>query len=460
MYEQPHPTSAELEVFLRDASRPGSGASNTRIVRHLLGGCAACHERLDDMGWESSRLERLLQLRPGSLADEDATTGYDYSRAFSGAEKALSAFFARDRTPDASADELWAELSALPVGEQVRRMGNDRRFAHPELIRQLVEGSRKVRFHDPAKVLHLAHLACLAAESCTASDCGSPERLADLRSGAWRQYANALRVLGQLREAEAAFARAQRLGQEGTGDPRLRARLLAQMTSLRIFQGRFAEAIQLSDEAGRIYREIGETGSYASTMVQKAIACIYAGEPDEAVRTLHRAIPMIAPEEDPHLLLAACHNLVRCYIELEQPEQALSLYYEVRDLYREFHDSLNLLRAEWQEGQLLRDLGHLQASESALIRARDGFCQHQLMLEAALVSLHLAAVYVRLGDAEKLEETVATTVPIFRAVGADHGALASLLQFRQGAEHGRQAFELIRVLTTQIEQLGRSANQN
>ena len=163
---------------------------------------------------------------------------------------------------------------------------------------------------------------------------------------------------------------------------------------------------------------------------------------------------MIAPEEDPHLLLAACHNLVRCYIELELPEQALSLYYEVRDLYREFHDSLVLLRAEWQEGQLLRDLGHLRASESALVRAREGFCQHQLMLEAALVSLHLAAVYVKLGDAEKLEETVATTVPIFRAVGADHGALASLLQLRQGAEQGHQAFELIRVLTTQIEQLG------
>ncbi len=457
MFEQHHPTSAELEVFLRDASRAGSAASNTRIVRHLMAGCPACHERLDGMGWESSRLERLLQLRPGSLEDSVAGKGYDYSRAFSEAERSLAAFFAQDRTPEASADELWTELSALAVDEQVRCMGTDRRFANPELIRQLVEGSRKVRFHDPAKVLHLAHLACLAAESCTASDCGSPERLADLRSGAWRQYANALRVLGQLRESEAAFARAQRLGEEGTGDPPLRARLFAQMTSLRIFQSRFAEAIQLTDEAGRIYRELGEIGSYASTMVQKAIACIYASEPEEAVLTLHRAIPLIAPEEDPHLLLAACHNLVRCYMELEQPEQALSLYYEVRDLYREFHDSLNLLRAEWQEGQLLRDLGHLRASEAALVRAREGFCQHQLMLEAALVSLHLAAVYIKLGDVEKLEETVATTVPIFRAVGADHGALASLLQLRQGAEQGRQAFELIRVLTTQIEQLGRSA---
>jgi tetratricopeptide (TPR) repeat protein len=454
MFEH-HPTSAELAVFLRDASRPGSAASNTQIVRHMLVGCDVCREQLESLGWETSRLERLLQLRPSSLGDEDAR-GYDYSSAFQAAERSLTAFFAQGRPAEVSADELWAELSSLSAEEQVRRVGTDRRFASPELIRQLIEGSRAIRFHDPAKLLHLAHIACLGAESCTVEDCGSSERLADLRSQSWRQYANAMRVQGRLREAEAAFSRAQRLCKEGTGDPKLKARLLAQMASLRIFQSRFAEAIQLTSEAGSIYREVGETGSFASTMVQKAIACIYGSEPEEAVRTLHQAIPLIAPEEDPHLLLAACHNLVRCYIELGQPEQALSLYYEVRDLYREFTDALVLLRAEWQEGQLLRDLGHVDASEVVLIKVREGFCQHNLPLEAALVSLHLAAVYIKVRDSKKLEAIVATTIPLFRAAGADHGALASLLQLRQVAEHERQAFDLIRALSSNIEQLGRS----
>jgi tetratricopeptide (TPR) repeat protein len=455
MFEH-HPTSTELGVFLRDASRSGYAASTARIVRHLLAGCDACQARLDDMGWSADRLERLLQLRPSRLQDEIFTRGYDYSSSFEGAERALAAFFALGRPAAVPADELWTELSALSAGEQVRRVGTDRRFASPELIHQLVEGSRAIRFHDPAQILHMAHLACLAAESCTVEDCGSPEKLADLRSVSWRQYGNALRVHGRPREAEAAFTRAQRLFAEGTRDPKLKARLLAQMTSLRILQGRFPEAIQLTEEAGSIYRELGEMGSFASTMVQKAIACIYAADPEEAVRTLHKAIPLITPEEDPHLLLAACHNLVRCYIELEQPEQALSLYYDVRDLYREFHDSLIILRTEWQEGQLLRDLGHLLASETVLTRVRDGFRQHELMHEAALVSLHLAAVYVKLGDAEKLEETVTATVPLFRAIGADREALASLLQLQQLKDNGRKAFELIGVLTAQIEQIGRS----
>lgn len=452
-----HPTIPELEAFLRDASHPVNVAPNARIVRHLLAGCPICRAELNQMGWEGARLERLLTLR-ASDGEIPVSERYNYALAFAGAERALAAFFAKGRVPAVSAEDLWAELSILPAEEQVRRVGTDRRFAHPDLIRQWIDGSRIVRFDNPEKVLHLAHLACLAAESCTAEDMGSPERLADLRAQGWRQYGNALRVQGRLRESEASFARAQRYCQEGTGDPPVKAKLFTQMVSLRIFQRRFEEAVQLADEAGRIYKEIGQTAAWASTMVQKAVACIYAGDPETAARTLNRAIPAIDPAGDPHLLLAACHNLVRCYIDMDRPEQALSIYFDARDLYREFNDSLILLRAGWQEGQLLRDLGYLQAAEASLVLARNGFVEQQLQYEAALVSLDLAAVYVRSSEAEKLKEIVATTVPIFRALGVDREAVASLLQLQQLSNHGRQAFELIRTLSSNLEQLGRRAS--
>lgn len=452
-----HPTIPEFQAFLRNASQPMNAAPNARILRHLLAGCPACRAQLDQMGWGGARLERLLTLR-ASEAEIPVSERYNYSQAFAGAERALAAFFAKDRAPSVTAKELWAELSTLTAEAQIQRVGTDRRFANPDLIRQWIDGSLAVRFDSPDKILHLAHLACLAAESCMAEDTGSPERLADLRCQSWRQYANGLRVRGKLREAEAAFNRAERYCEEGTGDPPVRAKLLAQLVSLRIFQRRFEEAVGLADEAGRIYKEIGRIDAFASTMVQKAVASLYAGDPESAVRTLNRAIPLIDPAGDPHLLLAACHNLVRCYIDLERPEQALSLYFETRDLYREFNDSLILLRAGWQEGQLLRDLGHLRAAETALLHAREGFVKQELLGETALVSLDLAAVYLKLGESEKLKEIVATTVPICRALGVDREAIASLLQLQQLTEHGRQAFELIRTLSSSIEQLGRKAS--
>ncbi|HET9227848.1 MAG TPA: tetratricopeptide repeat protein [Thermoanaerobaculia bacterium] len=450
-----HPTRADLEVFLHDPTRVVP-KTNAVVVRHLLAGCGTCREHLDSLGWERSRLERLLQLRPGSLESPEARL-FDYSGAFTGAERALDAFFAQGRAQEASAEELQAELSPLSAEEQIRRVGTDRRFANPELVKQLIEGSQAVRFHDPEKLLHLAHLACLAAESCSEEECGSPEKLADLRCQSWRQYGTALRVQSRLRESDAAFARAQRFCEEGTGDPPVRAQLFSTLLSLRMAQRRFNEAIQLADDAGRIYQEIGDTNALASTLVQKAIAYIYSGEPGDAVPVLNRAIPLIK-QDDTHLLLAACHNLVRCYLDLERPEQALSLFFEVRELYREVDDALILLRAGTQEGYMLRDLGHLRAAEAAFIRSRDGFCEHKLIYEAAIVSLDLAAIYVKLGDAEKLQETVATTVPIFRSLGVDREAMAGLLQLGQLATQGQRAFDLIRRLGNKVEQLNRKAS--
>jgi len=450
-----HPTADEFESFLRNASQPGNREGNARVLRHLLADCRPCQQRLIEMGWGSGRLDRLFHLPPADASGDEAAPagGYDYKGAFTVTEQALAAFFAAGRPAESTPEELMAELAPLPLDEQTRWVSSYSRFANPQLVKRMVDASHASRYENPSRMLHLANLGRLAAEACTVAAAGSAPRLADTRTNAWRQYGNALRVAGRMREAEDALAAAHRLCAEGTGDPPLRAWLYEQTASLRIFQRRFQEAVAMADEAGRIYRELGESQTQASTLVQKAIALLYSGEAEAAVRLLNRAIPLIDQEGDPHLLLAACHNLIRCYIDLERPEQALSIYFEARDLYKEFNDSLIALRAGWQEGQLLRDLGHLRAAEEALLHARKGFLERDLFYEVAVVSLDVAAVYLKLGEVQSLQQTVAEMVPIFTTLGVDRDALAALLQLRQVAHQSRQAFELIRFLNSRLEQL-------
>lgn len=453
-----HPMVEELESFLKDASRPGHAARNAKILRHLLAACPVCRGRLEASGWSGDRLERLVYLPGGSSEAEptaDRKGGYDYGKAFAGAEQAITEFMTAVPPPQVDPVQLMTELERIPRESQLSLAEEDERFVSPQLAQRLIEHSHAARYADPEAMLHWARVARSIATHCSPESLGGAAKLSDLRALSWAQYGNALRVMGRLRDAEEAMITAQGYLGTGTGDPTLKARLCEQIASLHIFQRRFDSAIALLTEAAEVYRQIGETHALARTLVHQAIALLYAGEPEGAVALLNRAIPLIDHEEDPHLLLAACHNLVRCYIDLDRPEQALSIYSETRSLYKEFDDSLILLRAGWQEGQILRDLGHLRAAESALLRAQSGFMEQGLMYEVALVCLDLAALYVKLRAVDDLKQTVAATVPIFRTLRVDREAVASLLQLQQVADQEQQAMELIRFLNARIEPLAK-----
>jgi len=451
---QDHPTVEDLEGFLRDASRPGHAARNAKVLRHLLAECRVCQDRLEMMGWAGSRLERLVYL-PGRIGapkqPQAKAKSYNYDRAFAQAERAIEDFLAATPSPSVLPERLLEELDRVARDRQLTLVEEDERFAIPQLVQPLIERSHVARYADPETMLHWSRVARDIAARVTAESLGSAARLADLRARAWGQYGNALRVASRLREAEEAMITAQAYLDEGTGDPILKARLCEQIASLHTFQRRFDAAITTLADAGEIYRQLGEPHALGRTLVQQAIASLYAGKAETAVDLLNQAIPLIDHEGEPHLLLAACHNLVQCYINLDQPEQALSIFSEARDLYKEFADSLILLRANWQEGQLLRDLGHLRAAETALLRARQGFLERDLMYEVAVVCLDLAALYIKLKNVEDLKETVIATVPIFRALQVDREALASLLQLQQVADQEHQAMELIRFLNARIE---------
>lgn len=430
--QKDHPTDSEIEFLLKHSPQHGGTPRTARVVRHLLADCSSCGRRVQSL----------------SKAKD-----FDYSTAFTGASRSLEAFFAPGKPPEVSPEILISELESLSAEERLDRVGKDSRFGHPQLIERLIERSHTLRYKSPEEMLSFAQLAVLASEKCSLETVGSEQQLYDLKARGWMQFANALKVGNRFDEADKAFTSAAQSRENGTGDPLLRARLFEQMASLRTYQSRYREAIELAEEAGEVYRDLEENHSLASTMIQSAVATLYANEPEEAITILNRAIALIDPEKNPHLLLAACHNLVHSYISLDRPEQALSLYFETRSLYKDFEDDLISLRVGWQEGQLLRDLGHLEAAETALRQARKGFTERNLAHEVALVSLDLAWVYVKLGRVEDLKKTVTEAIPIFQALRVGREAIAALLQLQHAEGQEQKALELIRLLNTRLAPL-------
>src|SRR5919206_3476936 len=208
-----HPKLEDLEGLLCGTSRSASPASKSLVVRHLLSDCPICRERLITLHRDSPRLAQLLRSEgeePAGTAAMRSPDAYDYGNAFSAAARAVFALLAPEDQGAGSPPDVLAELDALPADERVRRVSTGGPFANPALIDVLINRSHEARYRDADEMLHFATLARLAADRCSPADEGNGLRLADLQARAWGQYGNALRVSGKPREAEEAFATAQR----------------------------------------------------------------------------------------------------------------------------------------------------------------------------------------------------------------------------------------------------------
>lgn len=428
-----HPVAEDFERLLHRSPRPSDTKRNAWVVRHLLTGCEECQSTLRELKGARALLSRLLDVPEASSAPKAvAANGYNYEWAFAKADRFLRSHLSQGPSSP-RLPILLSELSGLSEGEQIRQARAGGRFADPELVRVLMERSHASRYQSPRRTLHLSLLARLAADACDEGAAGGKENLVDLQAKAWKAFANAQRICGTLTESEISFTTAFQRWQGGTRSVRLEADLLAYLCALRIDQCRYAEALALAARAERLFVEMGAQSQQTEVLIRKSIALIYAGESERALGVLKEVIPKLDREEDTILVLATHHNLVRCYIDLGRPDEALSVFYEARELYQRHQDPLILLRATWQEGQLLREVGHLRNAEAALLRARKGFEEHGLAYEAAVVSLDLGEVYWKMGQLDPLRRTLAQAVPIFRSLRVEREVLASLLRLQQAA---------------------------
>ena len=441
-----HPTPRDLEDFL-DGSAPPE--VNRGVVRHLLAACTACRGALQSMGWRPERLERIVSLgtsNPEELPEWTVgTENHDYDRAFRRAWEACVQEL-HSPTPQRPSPAVDSADEDLQVEELL--VGAEDRVPESRLVELLLARSHAARYRDVRAMLRWARLARILAERCDAAAAGGEIALFDLKARAWGQCGNALRVAGRLREAAAALDRSGTYAARGSGDVSFKAQLLSWTASLRIFERRFDDAITLLDEAARIARDLGMRSELAWYLSNRALATVYSGDPETAIHILDEAMPLIDPAE-PHLLVAIYHNLIYCYVEAGRLQEALALMPRTRSVGEEIEDELLGLRLLWQEARILCELGLLEEAEAQFSCARDGFLERDLSYEAAVVSLDLTAVYVKLGLHTEVRRTIGDILPIFSSLRVGRELLASLIQLQQ-AEDQTQALQLIRALSREL----------
>jgi tetratricopeptide (TPR) repeat protein len=403
--ETGHTLSREsLERFAAGTATP---EERRTIVRHLLACCNECRQGLQGI------------LSGGAAAE-------DYQRAIGNAlERALAVADRAQKLPPARL--LLSELDRQPALRRETLARNHPRYRSIDLVEILAERSFSQRFKDHAAMLCDARVAVLLAAGLDSAVPGGSERATDASFRAWAYYGNALRVVGRLAEANGAFSRAMPYVDSGSCAPEVEALAYDLLATLRKDERRFDEAAVLLEGSARIYRNLKRRDKLGRTLLNGATNAFYAGKSCQALEILLEASALIDAEREPTLAISAVLTAVRCYLDEDQPDQALSIFLVGQDLFQTDSNPLLSLKISWIEGQLLAALGHLEAARNLLERVRNGYIERKFHFHVALAALDLALVLTQMGRFGEVRSLISQSLPIFQSLRINRELLASII---------------------------------
>lgn len=437
-----HPSATELERFLLGEMEPRRAAP---VIAHLLRGCDRCRQQMAPLA------SSMFSGPVGSDALSDIGAEYDFPvfKAFAAArrfatESALKKATAGNASPQPYLQEL---VVATPPASEI--------LDPWQRCETLLERCRALRYSDHEGMVLLASLAVTLAERLDSSHDRRPEDIADLQAKAWSELGNAYRVSDDLTSSESALARALERSKQGSGDPMLLARLMDLTASLYIDQRRFDDANRLLDCVYAIYSREGDAPAAARALVSRGLSAGYAFQTEQAIELLSEGVRHIDARQDPKLLFAATHNLLWCLVDADRIEEASALLREARDLYTVHGERFDNLKAHWLEGRIAAGFGDDETAERAFFQVREGYKRADLLYDAALVSLHLAALWLRQGRTAEIRGLIDEMVAIFRSRNILREALGALLILQKALRRDQMTAALLQTVTLDLWRMER-----
>lgn len=343
------------------------------------------------------------------------------------------------------APALWTRLEGCAEEGRLGQMRDDATFHSAGLAEYLCEESVNAAGDSARRALHLAELALEVAERVAGEE---PWRWR-VQGYAGQHRANALRVAGDHRAAEAELQKAAELWRAGAAaDPGLlnEARVLHIEAALRREGGRLPEALALFDRALAVDRW-GET---PALLMGKAKTLERLGRFEESVVLLRQAGARLDAEEDPRKLWIVRALLLLNLCHLGRHTEAELMISEVRELARQLGNRLDLVRVDWLQGRIAAGLGRHDEAIALLVGVRAKFVEDEIAYDAALVTLELAEIHLTLGHRVEVKSLARESAPIFAQQGVHAEARRALDLFRRAALQDRATAHLLRAVVSYL----------
>lgn len=437
-----HPGRAMLEKFLDDRL---TDSESFALQRHLFR-CPDCEERLIELLPVAEHLE----IR--NAADEPAKYRHLIRRVLAGAQPGVRerrTQLARERR---EASILWCEIDGVDSGAAECLVTCDPRFHTWGFFEILIDKARRSVLVEPRTGEEQFRLALVVTDHLDAETYG-PGSVDAARARAYAYLGNALRVLSDFRHAEQAFRNAERHLAQSWMDPLDEALLLELEGSLRRAQRRFHEALELLEGAIAIYREINEPHLQGRSLLRKGLVLQYTGDFPGATACFHDSLFLLDGTRDPRLVVTGQFNLINCMFESGRTSEAAGLIPDARQLLEEVGMRSDLLHLRWLEARVQAAEGQTEEAEQAFLEIRNAFTEDRLAFDAALVSLHLAAFYLRDGRPAQAQRMAREMIPIFQSCEVPQEALAALIVLQRAAEMEQLSLGLVEEVAASLKRM-------
>jgi transcriptional regulator with XRE-family HTH domain len=326
--------------------------------------------------------------------------------------------------------ELWQKLRGLSPAARISFVERDSSFRNAALACFISKESITAAASDPKRAVSLAELSVAVARQLE----GPPVFKGRLVGYALAHLANAEHAAGSLPAADRIFTESEsfwRPWSPDVPDSLDDATVYAMKASLRRAQGRFAEALALNDQA---LASRGAETIRCQLLISKGYTLDECGDLRGAVAAFEEAALSLTGTEEPRVVLALRHNLADALSKAGQYVEARARIPEVKRLAARVGGDLDFARVQWVEGRVEAGLGRTDTAVSLLQQVRGTFMSKGIVLDAALVTLELACLYIGQGRTSTARDLARNLASLFQAQALPREALAALQLFRQAAE--------------------------
>lgn len=342
---------------------------------------------------------------------------------------------------------LVKELMSIP-GYRRKALAREERFRSLDLAELLLAESERLQASDFALALDLALSAQLVADQPYPGT--TVARVDRILARSLCLQGNARRLQGDRSGAEGCFGAAVQF-LTGPPDSLERAFYCQTLAGLREEQGHLDETAALLWRAVRIFRAARAVEEQGVCLCRVAFLSFHDGDMEGASRLFAQARGLLSFERSPGLAARCSLGLAVCLAALGERDLARSLRRESSALADAASDGRDRLEIDWLEGRLAALLGETEAAVALLSLVRRRLVQGGRLLEAALCSLDLAGIFVRVSQEARIGELIAEIRAGFPASLDQVRVLVALEDFRKAVEAGLEvetalgeAMELIR----------------